>query len=95
MLTAGDQAPLKGVKFVDVVGKTGAVAFWHTFATGENVGVTGVSIVIVKVAFVAHIPADGVNVYVVGPVVAVLTAGDHVPVNAFVEVVGKTGAVAF
>ena len=53
------------------------------------------SIVIVKVVFVAHIPADGVNVYVVGPVVAVLTDGNHVPVNAFVEVVGKTGAVAF
>ncbi len=95
MLTAGDQIPLKGVEFVEVFGKIGAVAFWHTFATGENVGITGVSMVIIRVVFVAHIPADGVNVYVVGPVVAVLTAGDHAPVNAFVEVVGKTGAVAF
>lgn len=58
-------------------------------------GVIGVSIVIVKVVLVAHIPAVGVNVYVVGPVVAVLTAGDQVPVTASKEVVSKTGAVPF
>lgn len=58
-------------------------------------GVTGVSIVIVKVVLVAHIPVVGVNAYVVGPVVAVLTAGDQVPVTASNEVVSKTGAVAF
>jgi hypothetical protein len=95
VLTAGDQIPLKGVEFAELLGKTGAVAFWHTFATGENVGVIGVSIVMVSVVFVAHIPADGANVYVVGPVVAVLTGGDQVPVIASNEVVNNEGVVAF
>ena len=36
---------------------------------------------------VAHRPAVGVKVYVV--VVVLFTAGDHVPVILFVEVVGK------
>ena len=93
MLTAGDQIPLKGVEFAELLGKTGAVAFWHTFATGENVGVIGVSIVMVSV--VSHCPAVGVNVYVADPMVAVLIAGDHVPVNEFNEVVDKTGGVEF
>jgi hypothetical protein len=43
----------------------------------------------------AHWPAVGVNVYVAVPRVAVLTAGDQVPVIEFVDVVGKTGGVAF
>jgi hypothetical protein len=51
--------------------------------------------VISIVVVVAHCPADGVNVYVAVPMVAVLTAGDHVPVNEFNEVVGKTGGVEF
>ena len=41
------------------------------------------------VVVVAHCPAVGVNVYVAVPIVAVLIAGDHVPVNEFNEVVGK------
>jgi hypothetical protein len=50
----------------------------------------------VSVAVVAHWPADGVNVYVVVPAVAVLiVAGLHVPVIPFVEVVGSVGAVEF
>ena len=48
-----------------------------------------------SVVVVAHCPASGVNVQV--PLAVLLTtAGDHVPVIAgvFVELVGKTGAVA-
>ena len=50
-----------------------------------------------SVAVVAHCPAVGVNVYVVAPAAAVLTAGLHVPVIgvALVELVGNTGAVVF
>ena len=45
-----------------------------------------------KVAFVAHCPADGVNVYV--PVFRLsTTAGLHVPVIPLVDVAGRTGAI--
>jgi len=43
----------------------------------------------------AHCPASGVKVYVVVPSLAVLiTAGDHVPVMPFREVVAKVAGVA-
>ena len=49
--------------------------------------------VTVKVVGTAHCPAVGVNVYVA--VFLLLTvAGAHVPVIPFVDVVGRTGAVA-
>ena len=96
MLTAaGDQLPLKGGEFVDIFGKTGAVEFRQISETDSNVGVTDKSTKKVRVVGVAHIPAEGVNVCVVGPVTAVLTAGNQVPVIEFNEVIGKTGAVAF
>ena len=45
MLTAGAQVPVIGVTLVELVGNTGAVAFWQTFAMALNVGVTGALIV--------------------------------------------------
>jgi hypothetical protein len=48
-----------------------------------------------RVVLAAHCPEVGVKVYVAVPTAAVLTAGDQVPVIEFVDVVGKTGGVAF
>ncbi len=97
VLAAGNQVPVMTGTLVELVGKTGAVAFWQTLAIAANVGVTGVLTVISNVVVVAHWPTVGVNVYVVVPKTAVLTAGAHVPVigAASAELVGKTGAVAF
>ena len=61
-----------------------------------NAGIICGLIVIVSVAVVAHCPAAGVKVYVVGPAVAVLiVAGLHVPLIPLVEVAGKAGAPEF
>ena len=47
-------------------------------------------------ALIAHCPAAGVNVYVVGPAVAVLmVAGLQVPVIPLLDVVGNAGALEF
>ena len=47
------------------------------------------------VAVDAHVPTDGVNVYVLVPAVPVLIGEDHVPVMPLVDVVDKVGAVVF
>jgi hypothetical protein len=47
------------------------------------------------VAFDAHNPVVGVNVYVLVPAVLVLIGADQVPVIPFVDVVESTGAVLF
>src|SRR5215216_561115 len=58
------------------------------------VGVTRGSIVIERVAVVAHCPAAGVNVYTVVPAVVVLiVAGLHDPVIPLEELLGRAGAV--
>ena len=49
--------------------------------------------VTVKVVGTAHCPAVGVNVYV-AVFVLLTVAGAQVPVIPFVDVVGRTGAVA-
>jgi hypothetical protein len=51
--------------------------------------------VIVIVAVDAHVPADGVNVYVLVPAVPVLIGEDHVPVIPLFDVVDKVGAIVF
>src|SRR5215216_4736493 len=57
------------------------------------VGVTRGSIVIERVAVVAHCPAVGVNVYTVVPAVAVLMlAGLHEPVIPLEDDAGSVGA---
>ena len=88
LLTAGLHVP--GIPLVDVVGRTGAADPLQMAGTAVKVGVTNGFTVTVNVAIVAHKPAVGVKVYV--PVAVLLTAGDHVPVTPFVEVVGSTGA---
>jgi len=60
-----------------------------------KVGVTNGITLIFKVVFVAHCPPDGVKVYTPVPALKVLTAGAHAPLIAFVELVGKTGAMLF
>lgn len=49
-----------------------------------------------KVAELAHCPADGVKVYVVVPgVLVVIVDGLHVPGIPFVDVTGRVGGVEF
>ena len=94
LMVAGLHVPL--IPLLDVAGSVGAVLFWQSGPIGVNAGVICGSIVMINGAVVAHCPADGVNVYVVVPAVAVLiVAGLHVPVIPFVEVVGSAGAVEF
>lgn len=62
VLTAGAQVPVIGVTFVELVGNTGAVAFWQTSEMVLKVGVIVGSTVILKVVVEAHCPAAGVNV---------------------------------
>ena len=57
---AGDQVPV--MPFVDIVGKTGAIAPLHIGFIAANVGVMVEATVTVSVAVVPHWPASGVNV---------------------------------
>jgi hypothetical protein len=76
---------------LEVVGNAASVPPKQIGATAVKVGVIFGFTVIAKVAVVAHCPALGVKVYVV---VAVLSnAGDHVPVNELLEVVGNAASV--
>ena len=90
LFTAGDQVPINA--FVEVVGKAAIVAPEQTAATCVNVGVVFGFTVIVIVDVFAQSPALGVKVYVV--VAVLFNAGDHVPVTAFVDVVGNAAIVA-
>ena len=63
---------------------------------GSNIGVKLLKVVMLKEAVVAQRPADGVNVYVTVPAMAVLiVAGLQVPVIPSFEVRGSIGAVEF
>ena len=78
--------------FVELVGKTGAVAPEQIAATAEKIGITFGVTVMLSVVVVAHCPAVGVKVYVV--VEVLLITGDHVPEIPFIELVGSGGIVA-
>ena len=94
LIVAGLQVPV--IPLLDVVGNAGALEFWQSGPIAENVGVTCGSTVMLSVAVIAHCPADGVNVYVVVPAVAVLmVAGLHVPVTPLLDVAGSVGAILF
>ena len=94
LIVAGFHVPL--MPLLEIAGNAGAAAFWHNGPMALNVGVTCGSIVMLSVVVVAHWPADGVNVYVVVPAVAVLiVAGFQVPVIPLFDVVGSVGAVLF
>jgi hypothetical protein len=91
LTVAGLQVPV--IPLVDVVGKIGAVAPLHIGAIAAKVGVVIAFTVTDKLAVLAQSPTVGVKVYV--PLAVLLTvAGLQVPVIPFVDVVGKTGAVA-
>ncbi len=76
---------------MEVVGKAASIPPEQIGVTAVNVGVIFGLTVIAKVAVVAHCPVVGVNVYVV--VAVLFNAGDHVPVNELLEVVGKAESV--
>jgi phosphate starvation-inducible membrane PsiE len=90
LLSAGAHVPL--IPFVDVVGKVDKLAPKQIGATALKVGITAGLTTIVKVVVFAHWPALGVKVYVV--VAVLLSAGAHVPLIPFVEVVGKADNAA-
>ena len=58
----GFHVPVIGGTFVELVGKTGAVAPLQKAGTAVKIGVTLGITVASKVAVVAHCPAVGVNV---------------------------------
>ncbi len=89
MFNAGDQVPVN--KLLEVVGNAASVPPEQIGATAVKVGVLFGFTVIAKVAVVAHCPALGVKVYVV--VAVLFNAGDHVPVNKLLEVVGNAASV--
>ena len=58
--TVDDHVPV--IPFVEVVGNTGAVAFWQILSIASKVGVIRSVTVTVRVVVVAHCPVFGVNV---------------------------------
>jgi len=60
LIVAGTHVPV--IPFVEVVGRTGGVLFWHSGPIAAKVGVTAAFVVIVSIAVVVHRPAAGVNV---------------------------------
>jgi hypothetical protein len=94
LIVAGLQVPI--MPLAEMVGKTGAVEFWHKGPIAINWGSVGAIISMPSGTEVAHCPSVGVNVYVVVPAVNVLiVTGVQVPVMPLAEMVGKTGAVEF
>jgi len=51
-IVAGTHVPV--IPFVEVVGRTGEILFWHRGPITAKVGVTAAFVVIVSVAVVAH-----------------------------------------
>ena len=89
MIIAGLHVPV--IPFVDVAGNIAAIDPLQIAAKAVNVGGIFGFIVCVIVCVVAHTPTVGVNVYVPETVLSIV-AGLHVPVIAFVDVVGKVEA---
>jgi hypothetical protein len=90
LTTAGFQVPV--IPFIEVVGKTGAVAPLHNAGIAAKVGVIEGFTVTLKEVVLAQSPTVGVNVYVA--LAALLTvAGLQVPVIPLVDVVANIGAV--
>ena len=90
VLTAGDHVPVIGGVLFELVGKTGGAEFWQTGTMLANVGVIRGLTVTFKTCGSAHCGAFGVKVYV--PLAVLLTtAGDHVPVIPFGDVVANVG----
>jgi hypothetical protein len=75
-----------------VVGNADSVSPEQIAATAVKVGVALLFTAIVNVVKAAHCPVVGVNVYVV--VAKLLSAGDHVPVIPFVDVVGNAASAS-
>lgn len=82
--------------FCEVVGSGGGVLLKQSEPIGANVGVTCDETTISIVVVVPHWPADGVNVWVVVPAIAVLiVAGLQVPFIPLEDVPGNNGALLF
>ena len=94
LMVAGLHVPV--ILLLELVGRAGAIAFWHKGPILVNVGVGAAVITMSIVAVVPHWPAAGVKVYFVVPAVVVLiVAGLQVPVMLLVDVVGRASGVLF
>ncbi len=60
LMVAGFQVPL--MPLVEVVGRAGALAFWHKGPISANCGVVSALMVMESAAIAAHCPAFGVKV---------------------------------
>ena len=79
----------------DFDGSAGGIEFSHNGPMTSKVGEIPVVMVMSIVAIVPH-PDDGVNVYMVVPIVDVLIVdGFHVPVILLLDVVGRDVATEF
>src|SRR5512133_227482 len=93
LIVAGFQVPV--VPLDDMPGSNGAVAPWQSGPIAAKVGVTEFVTSTFNVAVEAHCPAEGVMVYVVVPIAAVLiVAGFQVPVVPLDDMPGSAGAIA-
>ena len=98
LIVVGFHEPTIGGTLVELKGSVGGTEFWHKGPMAAKVGVIWGSIVILRVAEVAHCPAVGVNVYTVVPgVVVLMVAGFQEPVigGTLVELPGSNGGVEF
>jgi len=95
LMLAGLHVPV--IPSFDTSGSAGAVACWqYEFTIVGKVGETVATMVMIKEAGVAQLPAVGVNVYVVVPGTDVLmVAGLHVPVIPSFDTDGSAGTPAF
>ncbi|MNT29072.1 hypothetical protein D3C72_1647970 [compost metagenome] len=85
LFTAGLQVPL--MLLFDVVGNAASGVLIHTAGIWVNARTVGGFTTMVMVVVVAHMPAAGVNVYVV--VAALFMAGVHTPLMPLLDVTGK------
>lgn len=93
LMVAGLQVPVTPLS--EMLGKEGATDPWQSGPMGAKIGMMVPVTTISMVACVAQ-PPEGVNVYVVVPIDAVLiVAGLQLPLMPFAEVPGNAGAVAF
>ena len=94
LMVAGLQVPL--MPLVEVVGRAGALEFWHNGSTGLKSGSVAGLMTNPSVTGWAHCPALGVKVVEKLPGTAVLmVAGFQVPLMPLLEVEGSDWGVEF
>jgi hypothetical protein len=96
LIEAGLHVPVIDGLLSELLGRDGAIEFWHNGPIWIKVGITDVVTSISIVVVAAHCPASGVKVYVVVPVEFVfIVAGFQTPEIAGMlsELFGRAGAI--